>query len=375
MRINRLAIKEFRNLNEWEHRFTSSHIYILGENGQGKTNLIESIYLLCLAKSFRTRDDNELIPFEQPFFRVEGDFVDFSGSSQNVVVYCGEAEGKKILLNGKPLIPFSKLVGLFPIVVLSADDQAITQGTPAIRRRFVNILLSQSSRRYLDDLKDYEKILKQRNMLLSHIAAGENRQARQLDAWNERLVDRGVAVMAARENLIEEINGYLFSAYSFLSAQKERLSLIYDPSVPSERDRSVKESFFRRLHRFAAKEKKKGQSLVGPHRDEFIFQIGDRNLRRYGSRGEHKSVLVSLKSAEAKLLQNKTSTQPLLLLDDLFAELDQARGKRAVELFEKESQTFITGTSFDYIAMKSELLERSDIELLFVNQGKVKKQT
>lgn len=375
MRLNRLWIKSIRNLCEIDHLFSHSKTFIYGENGQGKTNLLESIYLLCLAKSFRTRDDADLLPIEADFFRVEGELADTNGSNHRVVVYFSEATGKKIQLDGKPLRPFSALVGKFPVVALSAGDQSITLGPPSERRRFINILLSQSSHRYLDDLKEYERILKHRNALLSRSLQGECISAQQIDPWDERLVCKGEALVLSREKMTIELNALLSSAYSYLTGGNQVLSLSYKPNVPMIAGQERRETFFRRLKTASAKERKQGISLVGPHRDDFVFMISGRDLRRFGSRGEHKSVLVSLKSAEAFFLQEKTNTAPLLLLDDLFAELDEMRGKKAISLFSQSCQIFITGTTADYMALKPFLEKEGEFDPLFVQQGKVNKQT
>ncbi|MBN1466367.1 DNA replication/repair protein RecF [candidate division KSB1 bacterium] len=349
MFLNRLEIQKFRNLAPALYEPRPHRNYIFGDNAQGKTNLIEAIYLLCLAKSFRTREDSDLVPFSDESYFIEGDFLSDEQIPHHVGIMFDVQQGKQIKVDGKKLGQFSKLVGLFPVIVLSVNDYEITSGPPAQRRRFFNVLLSQSSRRYLDDLKQYDQVLKQRNTILAG-AANDS----MLGVWDDQLVQSGVRLMMARSNMVEELNHYLADFYAAITGARWTFRIAYSPNVGFRSPDEAEGHFKAGMRRASLKEKRQGRTLVGPHRDEFLFYISDNELRKFGSRGEHKSALVSLKAAEARVLYKRTENHPMLLLDDLYAELDKQRSQRVLDLFDPASQIFVTGTSLD-----AEMIESS----------------
>ncbi|NOY57472.1 MAG: DNA replication/repair protein RecF [Calditrichaeota bacterium] len=373
MTLTHLEIISFRNIEQVRLDFTKTRNLFFGDNAQGKTNVIEAIYILCLAKSFRAREDSDLVPFDKKEFTIIGKFVDAHGIKRRVVVFYSVDQGKKISLDGKRVAQFSKLIGQFPVVVLSSDDFEITGGPPSQRRRFFNIFFSQSSQRYLQDLKEYERALKQRNNILSSMALGKTISPGILDIWSEQLISKGEALIKFRAKVIDEIRPHLSDNYRVLTNSSETLNITYQPNVPFKEPQEISHNFRSALLKLSPKEKKRGTSLAGPHRDEFSFSIGGKDLRRFGSRGEHKSVLVSLKATESTFLRQKTETEPILLLDDLYSELDKDRGKNVLDLFSAGSQVFITGTSFDYEAVKNIQDESVDKDVFFVNSGQVKR--
>ena len=369
MQLKYLEVSSFRNLKSQKLFFDTKHNFFFGDNAQGKTNIIEVIYILCLAKSFRVRDDAELIPFGEESYSIDGLFCGDYGIEQRVGVNFSVELGKRIHVDGKRVNQFSQLVGQFPIVVLSSDDFSITNGPPSQRRRFFNILFSQSSSRYLQDLKEYEKILRQRNSVLLKIANGAKSAVDLLDVWDQQLVTRGTDLMKFRQKMVTELNGQLPHFYRMISHTDEKLEIAYLPDIKYNEDKT-EETFFRTLKSISWKEKKRGTSLAGPHRDEYVFKVSDKEVRKFGSRGEHKSTLVSLKAAEAEFLKKKTGTNPILLLDDLYSELDKSRGDNVLNLFSEDSQIFVTGTSFDYEAVKT-LTKKESEKLFHVKSGLV----
>lgn len=369
MYLNQLEIQRFRNLQPGSLTFSPTVNFLFGDNAQGKTNLVEAIYLLCLAKSFRTREDAELVPFGGKDFFIEGQFH-FDGSlNRRVAVMYSESGGKQISIDDKRLHRFSGLIGEFPVICLWAGDHEITGGAPQQRRRFFNILLSQSSRRFLDDLKQYEKILRQRNSVLTGPAAAH--ADAQLNVWNEQLTVFGARLMRARRELVDELNKHLSDHYRTITRNRWSLRIDYHPNVAFQEP--IETAFERQLRQWAAREKRQGITLVGPHRDEFKFLIGDNELRLYGSRGEHKSALVSLKAAEAAVLKKRTEITPIILLDDLFAELDRDRSANVLSLFEEDSQVFITGTTMDLTGVVQSGLAPTGAAAFMVDGGGLKR--
>ena len=375
MYLKCIEIEGFRNLEKAAVEFEKQYNFIFGENAQGKTNLIEAVYLLCLAKSFRTLDDKELVAFHRDNFLIIGNFTDQYYDLKKVSVSYSQSSGKKIKIDGKNIDQFSKLVGQFPIIILSSNDLMITSGPPLYRRRFFNVLLCQSYSRYLDDLKKFEKVLKQRNAILSKNAKGQHFSEQELDIWSQQLIDIGAAIILFRAQIVDEINKYIADLYKKISSDSENLSIRYQPNVAFSHVSEIKKNFEQSLNRVGTRERKMGLSLAGPHRDDYLFSIGTRDIRSYGSRGEHKSVLVSLKAAETILLRQKAQTDPILLLDDLYAELDQDRGKGVLELFNMNGQIFITGPSQENERVRGLIKGKVDSAIFWVRAGSVERAT
>jgi len=374
MYLSSLAIDSFRNLDTQRLDFYARKNYLFGENAQGKTNLLEAIYLLCLCKSFRTSSDAELIPLGKDCFSLTGRFADHNGIEHEIVLRYQASSGKQVFLDGKPVYQLSSLVGQFPVVVLSAADYDITHGSPQQRRRFFNILASQCSARFLNDLKEYEKIIKQRNRIFWLIQNGRIKGGEELEVWNEQLIIKGCALMEFRSKLISEMAAVLAHHYQSISGDAtEPFTITYEPNVEVTPGSDPRACFSERLKKMKGLEIARGVSLVGPHRDEFRLCVGARTLRQFGSRGEHKSALISIKAAELFLLKSYLHTTPLLLLDDLYAELDQERGEKVIELFSDGGQCIISGTSADFSSLQHRLHRQKDEYLFFVRGGRIER--
>ncbi|HNS71807.1 MAG TPA: DNA replication/repair protein RecF [bacterium] len=374
MFLRSLAIESFRNLDAQHLEFYARKNYLFGENAQGKTNLLEAIYLLCLCKSFRTSNDAELIPLGKDHFNLTGRFADKIGIDHEIVLRYHVASGKQVILDGKPVHHLSSLVGQFPVVVLSAADYDITHGSPQQRRRFFNILASQCSSRFLNDLKEYEKVIKQRNRILWLTQNGRINSGDELEAWNEQLILKGCALMEFRSKLVSEMAAVLLHHYRSISGDAtEPFTITYEPNVEAAPGTDPRDRFVEKLRKMKGLEIARGVSMVGPHRDEFKLCVGERTLRQYGSRGEHKSALISIKAAELFLLKSYLNTTPMLLLDDLYAELDQERGEKVIELFSDGGQCIISGTSADFSSLQHSLHRQKEEYLFFVREGRIER--
>jgi len=347
MFLQTLSLQGFRNLPPQHLSFHPQTNFIFGANAQGKTNLLESIYFVCLTKSFRTHEERDCLTKNHDQFILQAVFEDERRVEQQLQIQYIRDSGKKILLNNKPVYSTSTLIGQFPVVKLSREDQEITAGSPQHRRRFCNILLSQVAAAYLQTLKEYERVLLQRNRILQNFFRGRGEDQSACDLWTEQLVHKAQKLFEMRRQLVEDLNPLLAECYRRFN-KGEPLQICYQPNVGETAGQSFATVFWQRLRACRQQEQKQGTTLLGPHRDEFVFFIAKKELRKFGSRGEHKSALISLKAAEVALIRNRLDTWPIILLDDLYAELDLERAQGALNHYPKELQRFVTGTSFDY---------------------------
>jgi DNA replication and repair protein RecF len=349
VKIRDIHVHKFRNHTHTDTVFSEGVNALLGENGEGKTNLLEAISYLCLTKSFFGSTDGVVLQTGEERFEVSGELEGDTGIRYHVAVTYEHAEREKeFFINRTRVDKFSDVVGQFPVVVLSPESGAITTGGPADRRRFLDFVISQSSKVYLEDLLEYRRVLRQRNRVLSDSKASRTEPTELLEPWNEELVDRGVRIAHRRRQFLEELKPLVTESYGSIAGRVEKPTITYEPSVEMEEsasEESIKEVFHKELRRKASEEKRFGITLVGPHRDELEFEINNKGVRSHASQGQHKTLLIALKVAEFLYLQSKRNEKPILLLDDIFTELDKHRAERLLALTESVGQAFITTTS------------------------------
>lgn len=340
MRLDSLRVVGFRAHSETELSLAPRVNLLYGRNGSGKTNLLEAIHYLCLSKSFLASRDTYVLRKGADFFEVEGRFTTDQGLERTVRLVYVPNEGKRIFLDGAPLERLSDIVGAVPVVVFAPSDQAITAGGPSERRDFVNNALSQAHPVYLDDLMKYRRVWKQRNALLKKLSErnGSGRTG-SLEAWDERLVRLGSRIVAARIRFLEEFGGHLEEAYRRMEAVGERPTIAYDSIADfsgEEDEEALRGIFARELGRVHERELDRGRTVVGPHRDEFVFRLNDMKVRRYGSQGQHRTFGMALKLAKHFYLREHLEEHPVLLLDDVFGDLDSHRTEVFLGLLDSE---------------------------------------
>lgn len=349
MRLTALSLRNFRNHTESEFHFADRANVLLGDNGQGKTTVLEAISYLCLTKSFYAGSDADVVNFHADLFEVEGTFIsDGDVRSQVRTAYEKGTARKAVLINSQPVEKFSEVIGRYPVVISSPDHAPITMGSPAERRRFADFVISQASRRYLATLVEYRRALRQRNKILTDAKVQQFDANQLLGPWDEQLVRSGAFVMAQRGAFAMEFTPFLLSAHRELTGGEEIPAIRYVPF--GQADDGWTEDDFRRmlsdgLHEKRSIELRLGSTLSGPHRDEFAFSINGYDLRKHASQGQHKTFLVALKIAEFYYLNERCHEMPILLLDDIFSELDERRAVRLLGFVGNLSQTFITSTT------------------------------
>lgn len=344
MILSGLSLRNFRIHKKTNLNFSDNLNYIVGGNGKGKTSILEAIYYLCTTKSFNSKDI-EVISFNENEFELKGNLKDIT--EDNVRIFFSFSENRKCYFQNEKLISRgSQIIGKFPVVVLSPADHAITQGAPIERRRFVDSVISQASNTYLNILLDYNKILKQRAVVLNRLR--ERRTSdylNELEAWTERLVDNGVELILHRLKFIEQFNEYIVKSYFKIMEDNEspQINYVY---LEENNSAEIKENFKALLLEKKEEEIRRTANLVGPHRDDFVFSINKVNLRIYGSQGQHKTFQTALRFAEFFYLKEITGKSPLFLLDDVFGELDTYRAGKISNYLKEVGQAFITLTDF-----------------------------
>jgi DNA replication and repair protein RecF len=344
MVLSSLYLKNIRKHTDTHIEFADNLNYIVGGNGVGKTTILEAIYYLCTTKSCLTSSDAEVVKIGETGFNIRGNFI--SRNNESVQVNYSATDNKKVfMLSNKLAHKFSEVIGKFPVVMLSPSDHSITQGYPAERRKFVDSVISQASRTYLNLLLEYNRTLKQKSNLLFRIKENNNKDENELDAWNERLVQTGTEIIDHRKKFVEEFSLYITESYQKILSKKEVPGIIYYFLEGNSQD-NTKDVFYSLLEQRKAEEIRRAQNLVGPHKDDFIFNINELNLKSYGSQGQHKTFQTVLRFAEYFYLNDKTGSSPIFLLDDVFGELDAERAAAISNYLSSVGQAFITITDF-----------------------------
>lgn len=376
--FNRMVIRSLRLHNFRAHQDSTATFgpkmnLIYGPNGVGKTNILEAVHYLCLSKSFLTASDDYALRQGSSYFEVEGDFEGTRRASLRVRLVYVPGEAKRLFVNGAALDRLADVVGLVPVVSMTPEDYLLTAGGPDERRRFLNNIMSQARPAYMDDLVSYRRALKQRNELLYQLKRRPNSVAPDLLAsWDEELVALGSRVVARRHAFIEQFQGYLEAAYQHLEAAVERPTMHYVPFTPLPPDadeEAIRALLAARMARVAARERAMGRTLLGPHRDELLFELNGMEVRRYASQGQHRTYGLALKLAQYFYLKDRLEEAPILLLDDLFDNLDEQRVAQILSLLASETmgQSLITAAQREPLA--SWIAQRGEVQRIMSMQA------
>ncbi len=346
MHIKKIQIENFRNIANEEIEFDKNINIIYGENGQGKTSLLEAIYFLAITRSFRINSEKIALQQSKEYFDLKGRFNTDTSNEVDIRLFFSLKDGKNVFLNENKLQNFSELIGVIPTILLSLEDLELTYGVPANRRRFVDILLSQTSPVYLHALQKYKKSLQHRNKLLTLINEGKSNK-KALFPWDEQLIANGVEIILSRQKFIEFINKKITEYYRFISKTNEKISGSYVSNISKNLDADqaeLKEQYHDNLSGNLNADIERKNTSVGPHRDDFNFLKDGNFLKYYGSQGENKTFLIALKFVESEFLKQHLKENPVFLMDDIFGELDDNRIARLLDFTNTIGQTFITTT-------------------------------
>jgi DNA replication and repair protein RecF len=366
MRLESLILENFKNYKQGSLTFGPNLNFIFGENGNGKTNLLESISMLCFTKSFLQNSEKDCLKYGEGNFEISGQFKNRTDSLNKIrFTYNDESNEKVIFYDNEKVYTKNEIIGRFPLVVLSPRDTKLTVGSPQERRRNFDLLISQISRVYLNDLRSLYRVLKQKNSLLkSNLITRKYSAAKMkemIELWNDEMVELGIKILIRRLDFIEGFKDYLLASFSKIVGSTYIPVLEYESEILSNHE-AVSIDLIRKNFKELLKQKidieiKRGVSMAGPHRDNYIFKMNKNgelfDVRTFGSQGEHKTFIVALKLSEFEYiksnLENMNTGEPILLLDDLFSELDKNRVKKISALLKDYNQVFVTTTDYEHL--------------------------
>ena len=335
--IESIKLSNFRNYESLELSFDKGTNIFYGDNAQGKTNILESVYLCGTSKSHKGSKDREIIRFEQDEAHIRM-MVGKDSMSYKIDMHLRKNKAKGVAINGLPIKKARELLGVVNLVFFSPEDLNIIKNGPAERRRFLDSELCQLDKIYLSDLTTYNKILNQRNKLLKDMVYRPDLKDT-LPVWDMQLVETGRKIIRRRKQFVDELNEIVHDIHYRISGEKEDLILQYEPSI--------EDIFFEdELSRVKERDMRQCMTSVGPHRDDLLFSIGEVDIRKFGSQGQQRTSALSLKLSEIELVKRSIHDTPVLLLDDVLSELDSNRQNYLLNSIH-DTQTLITCTGLD----------------------------
>lgn len=370
MILEDLFLADFKNYHNCSFSFSPKLNFIYGENGNGKTNILEAVSMLCYTKSFLMNAEADCVKYGENAFEITGAFRNRMDSKSTVkFLYHKEENTKQLICDNDKVTRSNDFLGRFPLVVLSPYDLKLTMGLQQDRRRNFDLLISQISRVYLNDLRKYSKMIKQKNSLLKDNLVTKRYSYKELRdlvlVWNTELLDLAVKLMIRRLDFVEEFKSYITACFERIVGSGYKPVISYQSEIFDENDISgynidiLKKKLQEMLDEKLDTEIKRGISLTGPHRDNYLFYMDKAGelfeMRTSASQGEHKTFVVALKLSEFgyinENLKHTNTGEPVLLLDDVFSELDKGRIKRISELITDFNQVFITTTDKDHFGI------------------------
>lgn len=362
MKISKLKLLNFRNYESLNLKFSNGLNIIYGDNGSGKSNLVEAIYLLALTKSFRISNDKNLIQKGKEKTIIEGQ-IDKVNDYTNYKVIISQ-DGKKVEIDNNKMNKISDYVTKIQVIIFYPRDTELINNAPSERRKLLNIEISQIFKEYMILLSNYNKILKQRNAYLKQLYLYGNASREYLDILTKKLLEYGKKIHKYRLEFIENINQNITDVYRNIFGSGN-LKIKYRSSY-SKTEKELLDSY----RKYYSKEMSFGKTLIGIHHDDFEFYLDDNKLKEIGSQGQMKNAILSFKVAEIKIIKEILKENPILILDDLFSELDEKKVQNILNILNNEVQTFITTTSLKNIP--KDLLKNSTI--YYVDNGQVREE-
>ncbi len=364
MFLQKLSLTNFKNYSEAEFSFSEKINCFIGDNGAGKTNILDAIYYLSFCKSYFNSIDTQNILFHQPFFAIHGNYVRNSEKKDLITCIQKRNSRKQFKLNKKEYSRLADHIGQFPLVMISPYDRDLINDGSEIRRKYIDGVISQFDKFYLDDLLNYNKVLAQRNALLKKFAENRYFDNAALDIWNEQMIKLGNRIHEKRKNFLTEFAPIFQHYFEFISLGKEVVTISYESQLTNNKfDKLLNESLEKdRMFRY---------STVGIHKDDLDFRILDYPIKKFGSQGQQKSFVIAIKLAQFEYTKNIKGFKPVLLFDDIFDKLDDSRVEQLIKLVSENNfgQVFITDTQHQRIERVFNTI-KIDHEIFEIKEGK-----
>ena len=366
MHLKLLSLVNFKNYEEASLNLSPEINVFVGNNGQGKTNLLDAIYYLSFCKSYLNPIDKQNIRIGEKFFLLNGEYFK-EEKKIYISISVQQGQKKKVKKNKKEYEKLAEHIGLFPAVMISPYDRNLISEGSDTRRKFIDSIISQYDRLYLDTLIRYNKVLQQRNALLKQFQEMRIFEPESIEVWNEQLISLGETIHQKRADFLNDFIPIFQKYFDLISNKAEKISITYESQLNEG-------SFREQLEKAHRKDTAVGYTTVGIHKDDLIFNIHDHPIKKYGSQGQQKSFLIGLKLAQFELISELLKMKPILLLDDIFDKLDHLRVEHLMKLVSDHAfgQVFITDTDEDRI---EKVFREIDIErfMFKVEEGNVKK--
>ncbi len=368
MYIKNIKISKFRNYDTLELEFNKGINIIYGKNGQGKTNLLESIYVLGLTKSHRVFIDNDLIKRDSISSKISGQIKKNSLPTKLEIIL--NKKEKKLFIDNNKINRSNEYISNMNVIIFYPDDLELIKGSPNIRRRYLNLEISQLDSSFIVILNDFNRILKIRNEYLKKMKNNELIDENYFEIINNIYIEKAALIYKMRYKYIDRINQYCNAIFEKLSGI-ENFYLVYKPVIELESYEleNIKNKLRKKLNDMLPIELRMKNTIIGPHRDDFIFYIDNCDLKKYGSQGQIRMAVLSIKLSEIELLKKYKKTTPILLLDDVFSELDYKKKNNLLKYIKKSIQTVITTTDLSLIDKK--IIDKS--KLIEIENGKINK--
>ncbi|MDD9138166.1 DNA replication/repair protein RecF [Fructobacillus sp. CRL 2054] len=351
MELTELSLSHFRNYDDAKLTFQPGVNVFLGQNAQGKTNLLESIYALALARSHRTKIDKDLIQWGQSQARISGIIENRFGKTPLSLSWSNK--GKQARVNHLDQSRLSTYIGQLNVILFAPEDLDLVKGPPAIRRRFIDIEFGQMNRTYLQLSSQYKRVLKDRNAYLKAWSFGGKKDAVFLSVLTDQLIELSVKLILLKQRFLKELEKAAARIHREVANQTEELTLHYKTAVDLQQvstEEELLEALRVAFSKQSDREKKQGTTLVGPHRDDFTIEVNGVDVSNFGSQGQQRTAALALKLGEIDLMHQETGEYPVLLLDDVLSELDASRQTHLLMSIENKVQTFITAPSLSEVA-------------------------
>lgn len=366
MYLKSIDIKNFRNYDHLSIELNKGINIIYGKNAQGKTNLLESIYFLALTKSHRSFIDDNLIKNEKDMATISGKMI-CNRIPKNLEIHL--SKNKTLLIDKKKITKVSDYISKMNVIIFYPEDLDIIKGSPNQRRKFLNLELCQLYSNYYVILNEFNKLLKMRNDYLKKISLNHSYDKNYLEILNNYFVDKGIYLFQMRKKFVEKLNECAPIIYKNITGN-ENFYIKYITNINLEQDKeSIKKEFLDTLSKNFEREVKLKSTIIGPHRDDIEFYLNNENIKNYGSQGQQRVTVLAVKLGEIEIFKKYKETNPILLLDDIFSELDTRKKNNLLRYIKKSVQTIITTTDLNQINKK--IIEKS--KLIQIENGQIKK--